>query len=53
MMAASQQGRKALEKAVGMSRASVTVELKKLLDEGKLERRGAARATRYYLRPGA
>lgn len=46
-------GRKALERAVGMSRASVTMELKKLLDEGLLERRGAARATRYYLRPGA
>ncbi len=47
------QGRQALEEAVGMSRASVAKELKKLLDEGMLERRGAARATRYYLRPGA
>lgn len=46
-------GRKALEKAVGMSRASVTTELRRLLEEGRLERRGAARATRYYLRPGA
>ena len=46
------QGRRSLEKAVGMSRASVITELKKLLDAGRVERRGTARATRYYLRTG-
>ncbi len=39
--------------AVSMSRASVTTELSRLLEDGRFERRGVARATRYCLHPGA